>query len=194
MAAPRFLAWLSGRFKQVAAIATSAGAGDADKIPATGAGGYLDPSLLNAAETGNSKVVMTKSDGTLDSSIMPSGIGADTATVTTSEDLASGDLVNIYDNAGTATARKADADAEGKECHGFVLAASTSGNNATVYFEGKITGLSGKTPGARQYMSTTAGQLTESCPSTSGNVAQCVGVAVSATVVSFEAQEPVTVA
>ena len=50
-----------------------------------------------------------------------SGGGADTGTVTTSEALAAGDLVNIWNSSG-AKARKADATTAGKEAHGFVLA------------------------------------------------------------------------
>jgi hypothetical protein len=195
MAAPRFLALVSGRIKQALAITSSAGAGDAEKIVATAAGtGIIADSLMGAAETGNSKVLKTKSDGTIDASVLPAGIGADTVSVVTSENLAAGDLVNIYDVAGTATARKADATAEGKEVSGFVIAGTTSPAAATVYFGGKITGLSGKTPGARQYMSATPGALTETPPSTTGNVVQYVGLAYSATAVSFDRDEPITVA
>lgn len=122
---------------------------------------------------------------------MPVGIGADTASVVTSEDLAAGDFVNIWDDSGTPKARKADATATGKEAVGFVLASSTSGNNATVYFEGSNTQLSGMTPGARQYLSTTAGGRTETAPSTASNVVQYLGRAISATVLSFEPSDAV---
>lgn len=194
MPAPRFLANIAGRIKMVATIAASAGAGDADKVPATNASGVLDPTLLNAATTGNSKVVMTKSDGTLDTSIMPPGIGADTSSVLASEVLAAGDLVNLWNDAGTTKARKADATAEGKEVCGFVLAGVASGASATVYHEGKVTGLTGMTPGARQYLATTPGARAEAAPSTAGNVVQHVGFAINATTLSFEIGEPVTVA
>ena len=199
MAAPRFLANIAGRIKMVATIATSAGAGDADKMPATNAAGILDPTIINAVNTSAGagsadKVVLLDSSGKIDTTMMPTGIGADTINIATSENLAAGNLVNIYDNAGTATARKADGTAEGKECHGFVLAGTTSPANATVYLEGQLTGLTGLTPGARQYLTTTAGATSETAPSTAGNVVQCVGVAVSATAIDFEPQEPITVA
>lgn len=194
MAAPRFLALISGRIKQVIAIVTSAGAGDGEKIVATNTSGILDDSIMGAATTGASKVVKTLPDGTLDPSIMPSGIGADTVSVVTSEALAANDLVNIWNDAGTAKARKADATTEGKEAHGFVLSAVSSGLSASVYLEGKITGLAGMTAGARQYQSTTPGLRTETPPSTAGNVVQVVGTAVNATTLNFEPQEPVTVA
>lgn len=169
MAAQRFLALVSGRMKQVAAILTSAGAGDADKIPA------LD------------------STGRLDTSFMPVGIAADNKSIVTSENLAAGNLVNIWDDSGTPTARKADATAEGKEAHGFVLAATTSPAAALVYFEGRITGLSSLTPGARYYLHTTAGALTLTPPATAGNVVQYVGQAVSATEFNFEPADAITV-
>lgn len=194
MAVPRFLANIAGRIKMVAAIVTSAGAGDADKLPATNASGVLDPSLINAATTGANKVVLLLGTGLLDPSIMPSGIGADTSSVVASEILAAGDLVNIWDNAAVANVRKADATVEGKEVHGFVLSGFSAAASALVYHESKLTGLTGMTPGARQYLSTTPGALTETAPSTTANVVQCVGTAISATTLSFEAQEPITVA
>lgn len=200
MAAPRFLANIAGRIKMIAAIASSAGAGDADKIPATNASGVLDPTIVNAVNTSagagdGGKLPQLDSTGRLDDSFMPVGIGADVKVLPTSENLAAGDLVNVYDSAGTATARKADATSEGKEAHGFVLAGSTSPANATVYMEGTLTGLTSLTPGARQYLDTaTAGGRTETAPTSAGNVSQYVGVAISATEISFEPAEPITVA
>lgn len=195
MAAPRFLALVLGRFKQIAAITSSAGAGDAEKIVATAAStGILDDSIMGAAETGNSKVLKTKIDGTIDPSVLPTGVGAATATIVASEILATNDLVNVWNDVGTPKVRKADATAEGKEANGFVLAGVASAANATVYFDDRITGLTSKTPGARQYLSTTPGTMTETPPSTAGNVVQCIGVAYSATAVDFEPQEPITLA
>jgi hypothetical protein len=199
MAAPRFLTVLVGRMKMVAAIATSAGAGDADKIPATGSGGYLDPTLINAknvsAGAGDAgKVVQLDGTGRIDTTMMPIGIGADTKSILTSENIAAGSFVNVYSNAGVLNARKADATAEGKEANGFVLATTTSGQNALVYFEGTNTQLTGMTVGARQYLATTAGARTETPPSTAGNVIQYLGVALSATELTYEADDAITVA
>lgn len=194
MAAPRFLALVAGRIKQIVTIATSAGAADAEKVPSTNGSGVLDPTILNAATTGNSKVVLTKPDGTLDPAIMPAGIGAAVSTITASENLAASDLVNIWNDGGTEKVRKADATGEGKEICGYVLAGVTSGNPASVYSSDTITGLSGKTPGQVQYLSTTPGLMTATAPSTAGNVVQQVGVAHSATAVSFRPSVPITLA
>lgn len=194
MAAPRFLANILGRIKMVATIVTSAGAADAEKVPSTNADGVLDPSVLNAAPTGNEVLVMTLPDGTLDPSIMPTGIGADVKILPASEALAAGDLVNIWTDAGTAKVRKADAAAEGKEAHGFVKAAVLLAGNASIYMEGRISGLTGLVAGTRMYLSTTAGQATATSPATAGNVSQWIGDAVSTTEIDFEKSEPITVA
>lgn len=169
--AQKFISIISGVKQLIEAITTSAGAGDAGKIPA------LDAS------------------GRLDNSMMPVGIGADTKQLAASETLAAADIVNVWNDAGTAKARKADGSASGKECVGFVLAGAASGANATVYFEGTITGLSGLTPGTRYYLSaTTPGQVTDTAPSTSGNVVQYIGRAISATEISFEPDDGVVLA
>lgn len=169
MAAQKFLTLVGGVKKLVSAITTSAGAGDDGKIPALDATGRLSTTF------------------------MPMGIGADTKSLASSENLASGNLVNVYDNAGTPTVRKADATAAGKEAVGFVLAATTSPANALVYFEGSITGLSGLTPGARYYLDTTAGAVTATPPSASGNVLQYIGRAVSASEISLELDDAIVI-
>ena len=74
-----------------------------------------------------------------------------------------------------------------------MLSSVTSGNNATVYFEGTNTGVTGQTPGP-VYLSTTAGLATSTAPSSSGNVVQRIGVAVGTTAINFEANLPVVLA
>lgn len=168
MAGNKYIANVSGTMTEVAAQQSSAGAGDAGKIPA-----------LDAA-------------GRLDNSMMPVGIGADTASITASEALAAGDFVSVWDSSGPKV-RKADATTAGKEAHGFVLAAVSSGATATVYFEGSNTGVSGQIPG-RVFLSTTAGVATSTAPSGAGNVVQRIGVASSATAINFESSAPIVLA
>lgn len=160
MPAKKFLRLVAGVFTEVAATVTSAGTGNDGDLVA------LDPS------------------GRLDNSVMPVGIGVDTKTIAASEALAAGDWVNVWNSTG-AKVRKADATTAGKEAHGFVLAAVSSGGNALVYFEGTNTQVSGQTPGP-VYLQTTAGTGGATIPSASGNVVQNLGVAVSATEVNFE--------
>jgi hypothetical protein len=116
---------------------------------------------------------------------MPVGIGADTAQIVASENLAAGDFVNVWNDAGTAKVRKADATTTGKQCDGFVLGSFSSAATATVYFEGTNTQVSAATAGL-VYLSTSAGSFTSTAPNTAGNIVQNIGVAVSATAINFE--------
>ncbi len=194
MAAHKFLKNQSGVITEESAVATSAGAADEGKIPALNANGILDSTIINskttsagAADAG--KIPALDGAGRLDSTFMPVGIGADTAIIVASEDLAAGDFVNIYNSTG-AKCRKADATTAGKEAHGFVLAAVSLGNNATVYFEGTNTQVTGQTPGI-VFLSTTPGAASSTAPSGSGNVIQRIGIATSTTAINFQYQVPI---
>jgi hypothetical protein len=145
-----------------------------------------------AADAG--KIVALNSQGDIDESMLPPGVGADTAVITASEDLGAGDYVNVYDNTGTANVRLADASSAGKEAHGFVLAAVTSGNPATVYFEGTNNQVTGQTAGKVFLSATTPGATTSTAPSGTGKVVQRLGVAVSATAVNTEISQPIVLA
>lgn len=184
----------SGALTEEAALTTSAGAGDAQKIPALNASGVLDLTITNGKTTSagagdSGKLVALDGSGRIDSTMMPVGIGADTATITTSEALSAGDFVNVWNSTG-AKVRKADATVSGKEAHGFVLTGAGSGASATVYFEGTNTAVTGQTPGP-VFLSTTAGIATSTAPSGSGNVVQRIGFAVSATAINFQSQPPI---
>jgi hypothetical protein len=168
MAGKKFLRLVNNLVTEVLGIQTSAGAANAGDIVA------LDDS------------------GRIDNSMMPVGIGADTAVIAASEALAAGDWVNVWNSTG-AKVRKADATTSGKEAHGFVLATVTSGANATVYFEGTNTQVTAQTPGP-VFLQTTAGTGGATAPSASGNVVQRLGVAVSTTAVNFEGGVPVVLA
>ncbi len=168
MAGNKYLSQVSGQLTEVASIQTSSGAGDAGKI------------------------VSLDSSGILDSSLLPANIGAETVTVDTSADLATGDLVNIYDVTGTATGRLADASLAHKAT-GFVLADTTSGDPAIVYLAGINTGVSGHTAGQTLFLGN-AGASTSTAPSTSGYISQQVGTALSATDLAFESLQTITLA
>lgn len=213
---------VSGVLTEEAALLTSAGAGDADRLPALNGSGILDDSIVNSSATSSAnkvvkmngsgiiapavlnatvtsagagdaaKIAQLDGSGRLDSTVMPVGIGADTATITASETLAAGDFVNIHNSSG-AKVRKADATTAGKEAHGFVLAGVASAAAATVYFEGTNTAVSGLTPGV-VFLQTTAGTAGATVPSTAGNVVQKLGIATSATTVNFERGEQIVLA
>lgn len=160
--------------------------------------GTLDEVEGTVESTGVSeagKIVALNSQGVLDESVMPTGIGADLAIIPCSEGLSAGDFVNIWNDAGTTKVRKADASDPAKRCDGFVLdGTSVTGDNTTVYFEGKNNQCSGLTGGTIQYLSTTPGKSTEVIPSTSGYIVQVLGKAISETSVSFESNTPIKLA
>ncbi len=159
----------SGELVEVEATDSSAGVGDAGEVVALDSAGLIDQSM------------------------MPVGVGPDTQEIVASEDLSAGALVNKWNDGGTVKVRKADA-SNGYEAHGFVLSAFLSAATALVYFEGRITGLSGLTPAANQYLSDTAGETTETPVTTSGYMSQRVGSATDATTMNFEPQRTVIIA
>ncbi len=133
--------------KEIAASQTSGGAGSAGQIVA-----------LNAS-------------GVLDSTLFPAGFGEASITAPASEALAAGAMVNLWSNAGVLNVRNANATDATKPVSGFVTAAFSSSATATVYFFGQIvTGVSGLTIGAPVYLATTAGVVTPTAPSASGNL------------------------
>lgn len=171
MAAKKYLALSNGRIAETNATVQSAGAADDGKIVA------LDPA------------------GKIDQTLLPAGLNSDSVSLPASEALSAGDVVNIWDDVGTARVRKADATAPDKEAVGFVNAAVSGGAAATVFFEGSISGKSGLTPGARQYLSdSTPGAITPTPPTTAGHVVQFIGIAINTTSVSLEVGEPITLA
>lgn len=151
--ADKFFDNVSGRQTLKTPITTSSGAGDAGKIPA------LDGS------------------GKLDSTMMPVGVGAQTKSAVASEALSAGNLVSFWDNSGTLNVRKADATSSGKEADGFVLAAVSNGDTASVYEAGVNTAVTGLSLGAFYFLGTTAGAVTTTAPSAAGNVVQGIGKA-----------------
>jgi len=172
---------------------TSAGVADSGKLAALNASGILDDSIVNSSATSApDKVVKMDGSGRIALGVLPPGVGADVVSMTTSEIIASGDLINIWNNAG-AKVRKADATIAGKHAMGFVLVGGASGASVDVYFEGSNTAVTGATPG-QVFLSTTAGASTNAAPSGTGNVVQRVGFATSATSVNFQAGTPITLA
>lgn len=157
----------SGSLAEEQPITTSAGAGDA------------------------SKVAQTDGTGRFAESLMPLGFGADVVELEASENLSAGDLINIFDDTGTAKARKADASAIGTKAVGFLLATVTSGQTATVYFSRLNDQLTGLSIGATYWLSETAGAITTTPPTGAGVISQKVGTAVNATTLAFEPAQPV---
>ena len=144
-----------------------------------------------AADAG--KAVVLKADGTIDSSMFGVGVGGDSIMMIASETLAAGNIVSVWDNNGAFNVRKSDATAYGKKADGFVLDAATATQPVKVYFEGTNTGAAGLVPGD-VFLSTTAGGITQSAPSTIGNVIQKIGTSITATSFNVEFSEPIELA
>ena len=102
--------------------------------------------------------------------------------VPASEALSAGDFVNLYSNAGTTNARRANA--AGKPAHGFVLTAVASGSNASVNTVGVNTAVTGQTIGD-VFLQATAGQAGSVAPTTTGQIVQNIGTALSDTSINF---------
>lgn len=170
MAGNKYLKNVGGLPTEQAANQSSAGAGDAGAIVA------LD------------------STGRIDTTMMPVGIVADTASIVASEALSAGDLVNVWDNAGAFRVRKADASTTGKEAHGYVLAAVLITATAAVYFEGPNTQKTGLTAGVQYLSVTTPGGTQGTAPSAAGQIVQRVGFATAATVMNFQSSLPIVLA
>jgi hypothetical protein len=122
----------------------------------------------------------------------PEGPSAAAAVVPATENLAGGDLVNVWVNGGVLSARRASAAQAGYEASGFVLEAVTAGQNATVYWSGR-NARAGMTVG-RLFLSTTPGSVQSSPPTGQGQVVQPVGHALSATVMMLQLGVPIRLA
>ena len=189
----------AGTLAEETTLTTSAGVGDANKVVALNALGILDSTIVNSKNTSAGasdagKIGALDASGRWDASMMPVGIGADTASIVASEILAAGDLVNIWNDGGTAKVRKADGSTAGKEANGFVLAGVAALASATVYFEGTNTQCTGLTPGVQFLSGTIAGKSLSTAATGTGKIVQRVGFAISATAMNFDQNDPIVLA
>ena len=159
----QYLSLVGGAQVEVEANNTSAGAGDAGKIIALDAAGKIDPSML------------------------PANVNEPFQILVAFIALSPGSMVNIRSDGKVQLANATSS----LTAVGFVLAASSVNSNATVFFEGLVTGLSGLTPGAKYYLDSTAGQITDVPVTASGRLHQVVGRAVSSTTLLFQPDEPI---
>lgn len=165
MAGKKLLRLVSGIYTEIVGTQTSAGVGNAGDIVALADTGYLDPT------------------------VMPPGSGPDVKTITASEALSAGDLVNLHNSSGLKV-RKADASSSAKEADGYILASVLISASATVYFDGLNTAVSGLTPGTDYYLSdSTPGGVTSTPVSGTGKINQFIGTATAAGELVFERGE-----
>lgn len=146
---------VAGAFQRVAATVISLGAPSAGTILA------LDAS------------------GKIDSSVLPTGVGAETLAVTASEALTAGSMVNIVG----ATCRLAD-NSNGRRADGFVLAAVANAAVAQVYITGVNTAVT--TPLGEVFLGTAGAVIAAGAlPTAAGTIVQRVGT-VTATGLAFD--------
>lgn len=162
--ADKYIALVSGAQTEVEGTVTGGTAGQAGDIPALDGSGRLDPTL------------------------MPVGVMADTYSGTAFEALsAANPFVHIKSDG---TVANASASSGGNPAIGFVLTNVASVGIALVYFEGRVTGLSGLTVGARYYLSDSVPGGTTAMPvSGTGKLHQYLGRAVTETTIAFEADD-----
>ena len=160
------------------------------------AGGFTETVATQTGGAGNEDLIPSlDAAGKLADTMMPTGIGADTAVLPAAGALAVNDFVNIFNDGGTVRCRLADASAIGTRAHGFVKEAVSDLANATVYFEAQNSGagITGMV-GGDTYLSETAGDATQTPPTTSGAIVQKLGVAISATAINVEIGTPILLA
>lgn len=117
-----------------------------------------------------------------------------TFTFNATNPIAASQLVNLNVVSGTLEVRLADNTAEGKECYGYATVGGATGDPITVLSApgSVITGLSGLSTGVRYYLGGT-GAVTSTVPTTTGNVIQYIGIALTTSTLLFlNDQQPVT--
>ncbi|MEE3507727.1 hypothetical protein QN399_15935 [Pseudomonas sp. 10C3] len=170
MAGQGFLARVAGRTKQIFGIQTSAGAADAGKIPALDATGKIDTSM------------------------MPTGIGANSVSVPASEAIGAGKFVNLWSNAGVLSMRLAD-NSNGRPAHGYVNTAVASAGTGTAYRLNTVNaGLTGLVAGGDYWLGLAGGVLTAALDpvADTGKLDQYLGLAKSATELATVEYDTVT--
>ena len=149
--------------------------------------------IIDGPESANTVNVILSAERGLTGPQGPEGpAGPDQSfTATASGSISAGDYVNLF----AGGARKADG-ASGYRADAFSKLAYTNGQTATLYPVGAINdAVTGRTPGARQWLSNaTPGLSTETPPTGLGELVQSLGFAISATEVEFVPNQPILLA
>lgn len=111
----------------------------------------------------------------------PSILAPGALAIVASEAINAGEMVNVWNDAGTVKVRKAAA-VVGQEADGFVLDSVALGGSVLVHFQGHATPIAGLTVGSRYFLSVTPGAVTLAPPVT--GVVQYLGKAVSANILA----------
>lgn len=145
---------------------TSAGAGDANKVPVLNASGVLDTSFLPdpLSRTANQLQITSDADSANDAvrqSYLAAEVSLFRASGTSGEAITTGDALYVKASDGKLWKCDADADESSYSFVGFALN-TTGAADLTQYYSrpgGIATGLSGLTTGTYYYLSSTAGAI-----------------------------------
>lgn len=105
-----------------------------------------------------------------------------------SENISQGAAISLWPQGGILFVRNANATDSTKPCDGFCSQTGGILNGQigeVILSDGSNTYLSGLTVGARYYLSTTSGAYTTTPPTSSGNLQQSLGIAITATALRF---------
>lgn len=165
MAPPTFLRLVSGQLTLVSAVAVGGG-GSAEAIPSLDAAGLIPVDMLPAEA--------------LD--------GAEEEIVVLTETVAAGDLINVYNSSGL-KGRRADASGP-TPLYAFGIAKEAGDSTDSIPVQTGVVSFTTASPHgltlmAPLYLSTTAGALTATPPSLSGQLVQEVAYAVGASKIVF---------
>lgn len=154
----------NGNITEVSALQTSAGSGSAGAIVALNSSGLIDTTMLPSSGS---------------------------VSMTASESISAGALINVWNNSGTMNVRNADNTSIGKQAHGYAPSAISSSASGTIILgDGENTSVSGLTAGT-QYLLSTVGAVTATLPTGTGVIVQPVGIARSTTELSVLLERPV---
>lgn len=154
----------------------------------TGFAAETEPTVVSTGAPQAGDIVALDGGGKLDVSVLPNGVGPATFTATATEALTAGDFVERHSGG----VRLAD-NTNSRPADGYVIANVANAATATVYFGGVNNQRAGLTAGDRLFL-TTAGDVTNTPPTTAGHYSQYLGRALSATEMLVEIDRPIILA
>ena len=104
-----------------------------------------------------------------------------------------GTAVNLFNNSGTLEMQKASAESGvGQyECSGILTETVTDTNSGVVKTDGIVSGLTSLTIAGKYYLSATAGAIVTTPPTSTGQLFQELGLAISATQLALQIKMPI---
>lgn len=135
------------------------------------------------------QIVQTNANGKIDNSFYD--VNEECLTVVAGENLNAGNLVYTYEEGGVTKAKKAIATSFTTCCVGYVKDNVTTGQNVKVYTDGYINTSNLDLSIRLVFLSaTTAGQFTQTPPSSNGTYRQVIGFALAPDTIVFTLNEP----